>query len=90
MVGSIQSIEMVYAVPSTSVLWETICGRAREVASEEVTGVQIRPLVCRTMKAILSVVTSSAAMMRSPSFSRDVESRTMIKSPRSAELVTTK
>lgn len=35
----------------------------------------------RTMKAIFSVVTASAAMMRSPSFSRSVESRTMMNSP---------
>lgn len=45
-------------------------------------GVQIRPLVCRIMKAILSVVISDAAMIKSPSFSREVLSRTMINSPR--------
>lgn len=39
-------------------------------------------LVHLTMKAIFSVVTSSAAMMRSPSFSRLVESRTTMNSPR--------
>lgn len=33
------------------------------------------------MKAIFSVVTASAAMMRSPSFSRSVESSTTIKLP---------
>ena len=33
------------------------------------------------MNAIFSVVTSSAAIMRSPSFSRDGESRTMINCP---------
>ena len=38
-------------------------------------------LVHRIIKAIFSVVTSSAAMMRSPSFSREGESRTMINSP---------
>lgn len=38
-------------------------------------------LVHRTMNAIFSVVTSSAAIMRSPSFSRDGESRTMMNCP---------
>lgn len=38
-------------------------------------------LVCLIMNAIFSVVTSSAAMTRSPSFSRSVESRTMMNSP---------
>ena len=37
--------------------------------------------MCLIMKAIFSVVTSSAAIMRSPSFSRSVESRTTMKSP---------
>ena len=44
-------------------------------------GVQIRPLVYLIKKAIFSVVTSSAAMMRSPSFSRSVESSTTMKLP---------
>ena len=35
----------------------------------------------RIMKAICSVVMSSAAQMRSPSFSRSVESRTTMNSP---------
>lgn len=38
-------------------------------------------LVCRIIKAICSVVTASAAIIRSPSFSRSVESRTMMNSP---------
>lgn len=45
-------------------------------------------LVCLIMKAIFSVVTSCAAMIRSPSFSRSVESRTTMNSPfRKAEMV---
>ena len=79
--ASAQSMEIVYAVPSTSVLCETICGSVSEVVRDEESGQQVRPLVCRTIKAILSVVTSSAAMMRSPSFSREGESRTMTKLP---------
>jgi hypothetical protein len=35
-------------------------------------------LVCRIIKAIFSVVIASAATMRSPSFSRSWESRTMM------------
>ena len=42
-------------------------------------------LVCRIIKAIFSVVTASAAMIRSPSFSRSCESRTMINWPCSIE-----
>ena len=44
-------------------------------------GVQIRPEVCRIMNAIFSVVMSEAAMMRSPSFSREGESSTTMNSP---------
>lgn len=44
-------------------------------------GVQIMPEVWRTMKAIFSGVMSLAAIIRSPSFSREVESRTMMNSP---------
>ena len=38
-------------------------------------------LVCLIINAIFSVVTSSAAMMRSPSFSRSCESSTTMNSP---------
>ena len=38
-------------------------------------------LECRIIKAIWSVVMFSAAQMRSPSFSRSVESRTTMNSP---------
>ena len=44
-------------------------------------GERVTDLVCLIMKAIFSVVTSSAAIMRSPSFSRSVESRTTMNSP---------
>lgn len=44
-------------------------------------GVQIMPEVWRTMKAIFSGVMSLADIIRSPSFSREVESRTMMNSP---------
>ncbi len=48
---------------------------------EEGRGAQIRPEEWRIMKVIFAVVTAEAAMMRSPSFSRDGESRTMMKEP---------
>ena len=38
-------------------------------------------LVCRIIKAIFSVVVAEAAIIRSPSFSREVESRTIMNSP---------
>lgn len=50
---------------------------------EDDMGVQIRPLVCRIMNAIFSVVMSDAAIIRSPSFSREVLSKTVMNSPRS-------
>lgn len=45
----------------------------------------MRPLEWRIMKAIFSAVTSWAGMMRSPSFSREGESRTMMKFPEAKE-----
>lgn len=42
---------------------------------------QIRPEVWRIMKAIFSGLMSWAAMIKSPSFSREMSSRTMMKSP---------
>ena len=54
---------------------------------EDDTGVQIRPLVCRIMNAIFSVVMSEEAMIRSPSFSREALSRTMMNSPRPGVVV---
>lgn len=64
-----------------SSLFVTICGRDNESQREGGMGAQIRPEVYRIMKAIFSVVMSWAAMMRSPSFSREGSSRTMMKLP---------
>jgi hypothetical protein len=44
-------------------------------------GAQIRPDVYRIMKANFSGVISEAAIMRSPSFSRERSSRTTMNSP---------
>ena len=43
-------------------------------------------LVCRTKNAICASVIDSAAMMRSPSFSRSWSSRTIMNSPFSVEV----
>jgi hypothetical protein len=59
----------------------TIWGRCRESHNAGGMGAQIRPEVWRIMKAIFSVVMSWAAMMRSPSFSREGSSRTIMNSP---------
>src|SRR5581483_8614491 len=57
-------------------------GRSSSSARASVTGAQINPDVCLTKNAIFSGVTCSAAMMRSPSFSRSSSSTTMTISPR--------
>ena len=44
-------------------------------------GVQMMPVVCETMKAMVDAVMCWAAMIRSPSFSREGESSTMMKRP---------
>ncbi len=59
----------------------TMRGREKEVVRVVERGAQIRPLVWRIMKAMFSVVACSAAMARSPSFSRSVESRIMMNLP---------
>jgi len=51
------------------------------VQREGESGAQIRPEVCRIMKAILEGVRSEAEMIRSPSFSRERSSRTTMNSP---------
>ena len=62
--------------------------RGEEGGGEGEERVQSSYLVCLIMKAIFSVVTSSAAIIRSPSFSRSVESSTTMNSPlRKARIV---
>jgi hypothetical protein len=75
------SMDMVYAVRFGSSFEVTIWGRSRDSQSEGGMGVQIRPEVCRIMNAIFSVVTSLAAIIKSPSFSRERSSRTTMNSP---------
>src|ERR671910_2051963 len=72
----------VNAVRMLSVLSDTISGRSSSRARSDVMGAQIRPEVWCKKKAIFSGVACSAAMMRSPSFSRSSSSTTTTISPR--------
>ena len=76
------STVMVKAVPIVSVWDWTISGRSR--ASRRSPGIETQstPLVWRTMNAVCFGVANSAAMMRSPSFSRSSSSTTSTSSPR--------
>ena len=76
------STETVNAVRWLSVLSATISGSRSSSSRCPSTGMQITPLVWRIMKAIASGVISSAAMIRSPSFSRSASSTTITSSPR--------
>ncbi len=76
------STDTVNAVRWLSVLSATISGSRSSSSRWPSTGMQITPLVWRIMNAIASGVMDSAAMMRSPSFSRSASSTTMTISPR--------
>src|SRR6478672_8151087 len=76
------STETVNAVRWLSVLSATMSGRRSSSRRGPSTGMQITPLVWRIMNAIASGVIASAAMMRSPSFSRSASSTTITISPR--------
>ena len=72
----------VNAVRMRSVLSATISGRSSSRARSAVIGAQMTPEVWRRKKAIFSGVATSAAMIRSPSFSRSSSSTTTTISPR--------
>src|SRR5829696_10033818 len=74
---SFASIEAVNAVPMREALWVTISGMSRRSTISPAMGRQIRPRPWAAMKLMSSGVTSSAAMVRSPSFSRSSSSHTM-------------
>ena len=76
------STDTVNAVRCASVLSATISGSRSSSSRSPSIGMQITPLVWRIMNAIASGVTFSAAMMRSPSFSRSASSTTITSSPR--------
>ena len=81
-VPSTRSTDTVNAVRIDSVLSTTINGRSSTSARSSDIGAQITPDVWRIMNAIFSGVMASAAMMRSPSFSRSSSSTTTRNSPR--------
>ena len=70
------STETVNAVFIDSVLSSTICGSSSRSSSSPSMGAQIRPRHSLIMKATISGVAFSAAMTRSPSFSRSSSSTT--------------
>src|ERR1700728_451321 len=68
------SIDSQKAVPKLEVLSGDISGRWRVSQRSAVSARQIRPRPCLAMKLMISGVTFSAAMVRSPSFSRSSSS----------------
>ena len=74
------STATVMAVECGEVLWRTIIGMPSRSRSSPSMGTQIKPRPLTAMKVIASDVASSAAMTKSPSFSRS-SSSTMITSP---------
>ena len=76
------STETVNAVRFDSVFTGTISGRSSSSRRSPVIGTQMTPEVCWRKNAIFSGVAASAAMMRSPSFSRASSSVTTTISPR--------
>src|SRR5918995_5673719 len=74
---SLASMETVKAVPMREELWVIICGISRRSSISSAIGRQMSPLPWVAMKFMSSGVTSSAAIVRSPSFSRSSSSQTM-------------
>src|ERR671916_1970495 len=74
---SFASMETVKAVPMRDELWVIIWGISSRSSSSSAIGRQMRPRPCTAMKLMSSGVTSSAAMVRSPSFSRSSSSQTI-------------
>ena len=75
------SIDTVKAVPPNAVLSGAIGASSNSSSLSPVMATQISPLPCIAMKLMASGVTSSAAMVRSPSFSRSSSSTTTIMRP---------
>src|SRR5918994_4787315 len=74
---SLASMETVKAVPMREELWVIICGISRWSSISSAIGRQMSPLPWVAMKFMSSGVTSSAAIVRSPSFSRSSSSQTI-------------
>ncbi|VVB67745.1 Uncharacterised protein [uncultured archaeon] len=64
------STDTVKAVPMDSVFWLVMSCKSIARRRSAIMGMQIRPRPRRAMKLMLSGVTISAAIIRSPSFSR--------------------
>jgi hypothetical protein len=75
------STETVKAVPIFSVLFWVMRGRPSSSTRSPDSGTHMRPRPCFAMKLIASGVAISAAMTRSPSFSRPSSSRMRMKRP---------
>ena len=76
-----RSTDTVKAVRCDSLLTGTICGSSSRASRSSSIGTQMMPLVWRIMNATASGVARSAAMMRSPSFSRSSSSMTTTMRP---------
>ncbi|MBA7587475.1 hypothetical protein ES708_29505 [subsurface metagenome] len=75
------STDTVKAVENFEVFFLTIKGIFNSSNRLPIIGMQINPLACRVIKLIASVVTFSAAMVRSPSFSLSLSSTMIINLP---------
>lgn len=76
-----RSIDTVKGVECIEVLLVTIIGKSSSSQRSDVSGAQIKPLACVSMKFIFSGVIASAAIIKSPSFSRSSSSTTITKLP---------
>src|SRR4028119_1414826 len=74
---SLASMETVKPVPMREELCTVICGMSSLSMSSSAIGRQMRPRPWVAMKFMSSAVTSSAAIVRSPSFSRSSSSQTI-------------
>ena len=81
LVRPLASIDTVNAVPKRAVFCGAISARSSSRSRSSVIGVQMRPRPYLAMKLIAAGVIFSAAIVRSPSFSRSSSSTTMIISP---------
>src|SRR5688500_18977218 len=77
LVDAFASIDTVNAVSNRAVFSGTISGRSSCSSRSAVIGMQIRPRPCVAMKLIASGVIFSAAIVKSPSFSRSASSTTI-------------
>ena len=75
------STVIVKGVPSIDVLSATWCGKSNSFARDNVIGAHSTPRACLSMKFTASAVIFSAAIIKSPSFSRSSSSTTITNFP---------